>query len=108
MQCIRPEDRAVPPRVRRPPMICRCAFVLSLVGFVVVHGIDFQPVHAQATAEAPRALRRDGPITNAIRAALEAGTRDRSGRPGPNYWQLQTDYLITVRLDPATQTLTGT
>jgi hypothetical protein len=31
-----------------------------------------------------------------------------AGRPGPNYWQLQTDYTIDVRLDPETQTLTGT
>jgi len=60
------------------------------------------------TTEVPRAIRRDVPITNAIRRAFDAGTRDRTGRPGPNYWQLQTDYSINVRLDPATQTLTGT
>ena len=56
----------------------------------------------------PRAIRRDIPLTNAIRRAFEAGTRDRTGRPGPNYWQLEADYTIQVRLDPATQTLTGT
>ena len=39
-------------------------------------------------------------MTNAIRRAYEAGTRDASGRPGPNYWQLQTDYTIAVRLAP--------
>jgi hypothetical protein len=60
-----------------------------------------------APAEAPRAIRRDVPMTNAIRRAFEAGTRDWSGRPGPNYWQLETDYTIQVRLDPATQTLSG-
>ena len=38
---------------------------------------------------------------------MEAGTRDFTGRPGPNYWQLQTDYTINARLDPATQTITG-
>jgi len=47
-------------------------------------------------------------MTNAIRRAFDAGTRDWTGRPGPNYWQLQTDYTINVSLDPATQTLTGT
>ena len=62
----------------------------------------------QATAELPRAIRRDVPITNAIRKAFDAGTRDRTGRPLATYWQLQTDYTISVRLDPATQTLTGT
>ena len=54
-----------------------------------------------------RAIRRDLPLPNAIRDAYAAGTRDFSGRPGPNYWQLQTDFDIQVRLDPATHTLTG-
>jgi hypothetical protein len=62
----------------------------------------------QPLTEVPRAVRRDVPMTNAIRKAFDAGTRDWTGRPGPNYWQLQTDYTINVSLDPATQTLTGT
>ncbi len=81
------------------------------------------PVGAQAPAQAqtpaprftssshpsaPRAIRRDVPLTNAIRRALEAGTRTLDGHPGPNYWQLETDYTIDARLDPATQTITGT
>ena len=56
----------------------------------------------------PRAIRRDVPLTNSIRRALDAGTRDVSGRPGPNYWQLETDFTIQARLDPATHTITGT
>ena len=63
---------------------------------------------ATATDALPRAIRRDMPLTNAIRRAHEAGTRDRTGRPGPNYWQLQVDYSIDAQLDPATQTITGT
>ena len=47
-------------------------------------------------------------MTNSIRKAFEAGTRDFSGKPGPNYWQLETDFTIQVSLDPHTQTLTGT
>src|SRR6185295_480409 len=58
--------------------------------------------------ETPRAIRRDVPFTNAIRRAFEASTRDSSGRPGPRYWQLQTDYTIKASLDPSTQTITGT
>lgn len=54
-----------------------------------------------------RAIRRDIPITNAIAKALVAGTRDSTGKPGRNYWQLRTDYTIQARLDPATQTITG-
>jgi len=56
----------------------------------------------------PRAVRRDIPITNAIRRAMAAGTRDSTGRPGARYWQLRTDYAIDVTLDPATARLTGT
>jgi hypothetical protein len=56
----------------------------------------------------PRAVRRDIPITNAIRRALAAGTRDSTGRPGAKYWQLRTDYAIDVSLDPGSQRLTGT
>jgi len=55
-----------------------------------------------------RAIRRDIPMTNMIRRAHAAGTRDSTGRPGPNYWQLRTDYVIEARLDPATGTVTGT
>ena len=47
------------------------------------------------------------PLTNTIRRAFAAGTRDATGRPGPNYWQLRTDYTIEARLDPPTDTLTG-
>ncbi len=54
-----------------------------------------------------RAIRRDIPLTDAIRRAMEAGTRDFTGEPGENYWQLQTDYMIEVSLDPSTQILSG-
>ena len=54
-----------------------------------------------------RAIRRDIPITNTIRRALAAGTRDSSGRPGAKYWQLRTDYVIAARLDVATARISG-
>ena len=62
---------------------------------------------AQATPLPERAVRRDIPITNAIRRALAAGTRDSTGRPGRNYWQLRTDYTINARLDPVTSRIAG-
>jgi hypothetical protein len=63
---------------------------------------------AQLQAPLPeRAVRRDIPLTNSIRRAFATGTRDSSGRPGRNYWQLRTDYTIQVRLDPGTGRLTG-
>ena len=61
-----------------------------------------------AVAQAPeRTIRRDIPMTNMIRRAHAAGTRDSTGRPGRNYWQLWTDYKITARLDSATSTVSG-
>jgi hypothetical protein len=62
---------------------------------------------AQGSKAPERAIRRDIPITNAIRHAFAAGTRDSTGRPGRNYWQLRTDYTIQARLDPATSRITG-
>jgi hypothetical protein len=63
---------------------------------------------AQGTPRLPdRAVRRDIPITNSIRKAYAAGTRDSTGRPGRNYWQIRTDYTITARLDPTTSRLFG-
>jgi len=60
---------------------------------------------AQALPE--RAVRRDIPMTNAIRRAFAAGTRDSTGRPGTRYWQLRTDYTIQARLDPTSSRLSG-
>jgi hypothetical protein len=94
-------------------MIRRVALVLTVLGPLVLSGAQPAGVGAQArpaatTDTVPRAIRRDVPLTNSIRRAYEAGTRNTSGRPGPSYWQLQVDYAINARLDPATHTITGT
>src|SRR5258705_5205581 len=61
-----------------------------------------------AVAQAPeRTIRRDIPMTNMIRRAHAAGTRDSTGRPGRNDWQLWTDYKIAARVDSATSTVSG-
>ena len=54
-----------------------------------------------------RPVRRDIPMTNMIKRAFAAGTRDSTGRPGRNYWQLWTDYKINARLDTATSRISG-
>jgi hypothetical protein len=65
-------------------------------------------VWSSSVAQAPeRSIRRDIPMTSMIRRAHAAGTRDSTGRPGRNYWQLWTDYKIDVRLDRATSTVSG-
>src|SRR6478736_1097717 len=83
--------------------VCR-SLLLSLVATasLTLHAT------AQSPARLPeRAVRRDIPITNSIRRAYAAGTRDSTGRPGRNYWQTRTDYTISARLDPTTSRLTG-
>ncbi len=54
-----------------------------------------------------RAIRRDIPLTNMIRRAFAAGTRDSTGRPGKQYWQTQVDYTIAARLDVPTMRVSG-
>lgn len=54
-----------------------------------------------------RPIRLDVPMTNSIRKAFEAGTRDFSGKPGANYWQLDADYVIHASLDPQSESITG-
>jgi len=98
-------------------MIRRFAMALIVIGAVALHTLPTISAQTGAIAtkdaragtdRVPRAIRRDVPLTNSIRRAYKAGTRDQSGRPGPNYWQLQTDYTIEAKLDPATDTITGT
>ncbi len=61
-----------------------------------------------ASAQAPtRAIRRDIPLTNSIRRAMDAGTRDSTGRPGKNYWQTRVDYTINARLDVPAMRVSG-
>jgi len=54
-----------------------------------------------------RSIRHDIPLTNMIRRAFEAGTRDSTGTPGADYWQLEVNYSIDARLDPSSGTVTG-
>ena len=96
-------------------MKLRSAFGLSLVGVLAlqsVHVMTQAPAPASTTMASrvlpPRGIRRDVPLTNQIKRAMAAGTRDFSGKPGPNYWQTKADYTINVKLSPETQTLWGT
>lgn len=54
-----------------------------------------------------RSIRNSIPITNSIARAYAAGTRDSTGRPGRNYWQIRTDYKVDVRLDAPAMRLYG-
>jgi hypothetical protein len=91
-------------------MPARLTRTLLLPIAILAAGLTIPPreLAAQATPSAPRrAVRRDIPITNTIRRAYAAGTRDSTGRPGRNYWQIRTDYTINARLDATTSRITG-
>jgi len=95
-------------------MLIRVLIVLTFICSTTVFG-QMSEVQNQKNisrfkgqkTENQRAIRRYIPLTNSIRKAHKAGTRNKTGRPGANYWQLKTDFLISARLDPATQTITG-
>lgn len=102
------------PRMR-PTGLSALALFATLLGSGVGRA---QQVSAERIYEAPAALReglnsnyrgvrRDVPMTDSIRRAFAANTRNFSGRPGPNYWQLRTDFQIAARLDTDTQTIHG-
>jgi hypothetical protein len=89
-------------------MRARIALVILLITVKLVSAQQINLPVRKAVETSKRSIRPDVPMTNSIRKAFEAGTRDFSGKPGPNYWQLEVDYLINASLDPATQTITGT
>ena len=89
-------------------MRARQWFVVSLAaGLVAVPSYATAQAAGRGAAPPERAVRRDIPLTNSIRRAFAAGTRDSTGRPGRNYWQLWTEYTIDARLDPTAGTITG-
>ena len=85
--------------------LLRCSINCAVLSVIATSlGAQFSPGPASWP---DRAIRRDIPMTDAIRAAHAAGTRDTTGRPGAKYWQLRTDYVIQARLDVPTQRLSG-
>jgi hypothetical protein len=88
-------------------MTARIAILLFVFSTTAVFAQQNIPMR-KSLETSKRTIRLDVPMTNSIRMAFENGTRDFSGKPGPNYWQLETDFTIEASLDPATQTITGT
>lgn len=87
-------------------MLKQITLLLLLISTTTVSAQQNLPL--RKSLETPtRSIRLDVPMTNSIRKAFEAGTRDFSGKPGPNYWQMEADYTIKASLDTATQTITG-
>jgi hypothetical protein len=85
---------------------------MPIRSYVIACVAAFAATGALAQAPAPqhlpeRAIRRDIPLTNSIRRAFAAGTRDSTGRPGRKYWQLWMEYTIHARLDAPTASIEG-
>lgn len=84
--------------------------VLVLVGLLpsLLAGWPILPAHAQDALTPRRPI--PGPVVPPpyFRAALDRSTRRSDGRPGPNYWQVYSEYEIDARLDPASALLSGT
>ena len=90
---------------------------LRLLSLLFVPALLYVPAApAQPATPAPSAdtttQRRPipDPITpdRAFRRAREAGTRTRSGAPGPNYWTNTATYDLSATVDPSANTLRGT
>ncbi|MDQ3997568.1 MAG: M1 family metallopeptidase, partial [Gemmatimonadota bacterium] len=64
---------------------------------------------AVAGSQASSSRVRPYPVgeTRAFAAAVERGTRTRSGSPGARYWQQWARYRLAAELDPASARLTG-
>ena len=67
------------------------------------------PAVTPAVTGAAPARPRPYPVfeTRDFARAVERGTRTRTGRPGPNYWQQYATYRLEATYDPATKRLTG-
>jgi hypothetical protein len=85
-----------------------CRIVAIRIGLaLVVAAAPLDIATGQGGPLPGRAIRRDIPLTNTIRRAFAAGTRDSTGNPGRNYWQQWTEYTITAKLDVPTSTIAG-
>jgi hypothetical protein len=89
-------------------MVRRLALSLALLSLVnAADALGPTRISAQETVTLTRPI--PGPVIPPpyFRAALEDGTRSPDGSPGPNYWQVYSEYDIDARLDPVSGLLSG-
>ncbi len=89
-------------------LVSRIFVSVALSLLMASAGTETAPAQAQETITPARPI--PGPVVPPpfFRAALERGTRSPDGRPGPNYWQVYSEYDIDARLDPVSGLLSGT
>jgi hypothetical protein len=85
------------------------ALVSATLSVLALPASGFLPAPALAQEQVVLGRPIPGPVVPPpfYRAALDAGTRALDGRPGPNYWQVHTEYDIDARLDPRSGLLSG-
>ena len=86
----------------------------SLAGCVLIASISACSGGRTAPVTAPspesgssRATGLTIPAVEAFDRAVAAGTRTRTGAPGPRYWQQWTDYKLQAELNPISKRLAG-
>jgi len=88
---------------------------IRIFGFLVasVLAAGFFGFGSEAPILAQEAVTPSRPIPGPVvpppyfREAVARGTRSSDGRPGPNYWQVYSEYDIDARLDPVEGLLSG-
>ena len=91
---------------RLPALFCSFALASCATSAPPVTTAPPPPPPDTMTLRMRHAL-RPVPYTDAMRAAIQGGTRTMEGVPGSRYWQQRVEYRIDAELDPATARLNG-
>jgi hypothetical protein len=75
---------------------------------VVTAALGLAAVGTAQSATAARVQPYPIDLPDPFVAAIERGTRTKTGQPGPRYWTHQARYQLAAELDPAAQRLRGT
>ena len=87
--------------------------VAGLIGLAGTAGSPVESLAQEVAATDGTGLISESPVFPAVvppsryQDAIDKGTRDPNGRPGPEYWQQRADYRIAVEIEPETARLTG-
>jgi hypothetical protein len=92
--------------------MARLVFVLLLLSSACAGGrstpAPTPPATGRGSDGAPAARAMVVPTLEGYELAVNRGTRNRNGTPGPHYWQQWADYKLAAELNPVSKRLTGT
>jgi hypothetical protein len=99
--------------LRRPRPLATCASVLLATVVSLIAPAPAAPQRADAAGPGGAAVDSPRPLpypvleSAAFMRAVDAGTRTRTGRPGPRYWQPYAEYRLRAELDTAANVVRG-